>query len=68
MGFPDVSKGKESACNVGDPGKIPRSGRHLEKAMTTHFSILAWRIPWIEEPGGLQSWDSRESDTTLVLV
>ena len=27
----------------------------LEKEMTTHFSILAWEIPWIEEPGGLQS-------------
>ena len=27
----------------------------LEKEMTTHFSILAWRIPWTEEPGGLQS-------------
>ena len=27
----------------------------LEEQMTTHSSILAWRIPWIEEPGGLQS-------------
>ena len=27
----------------------------LEKEMATHFSILAWRIPWTEEPGGLQS-------------
>ena len=27
----------------------------LEKGMATHFSILAWRIPWMEEPGGLQS-------------
>ena len=27
----------------------------LEKGMTTHFSILAWRIPWTEEPGGLES-------------
>ena len=27
----------------------------LEKAMATHYSILAWRIPWTEEPGGLQS-------------
>ena len=27
----------------------------LEKEMATHFSILAWEIPWIEEPGGLQS-------------
>ena len=31
----------------------------LEKEMATHFSILAWRIPWIEEPGGLQSMESQ---------
>ena len=31
----------------------------LEKEMATHSSILAWRIPWIEEPGGLQSMGSR---------
>ena len=86
MGFPDSPVGKESACNVGDPGLIPGSGRStgegigypvqyswvslmaqlvknlpamqetwvrslswedpLEKGMATHFSILAWRIPW----------------------
>ena len=32
--------------------------------MATHFSILAWRIPWTEEPGGPQSWDCKELDTT----
>ena len=31
----------------------------LEKGMTTHLSILAWRIPWTEEPGGLQSMGSQ---------
>ena len=31
----------------------------LEKEMATHFSILAWRIPWTEEPGGLQSVGSQ---------
>ena len=36
----------------------------LEKEMATHSSILAWRIPWIEEPGGLQSTGRKESDTT----
>ena len=36
----------------------------LEKAMTTYSSILAWRIPWTEEPGGLQSTGSKESDMT----
>ena len=35
----------------------------LEKEMATHSSI-AWRIPWTEEPGGLQSMGSQESDTT----
>ena len=33
----------------------------LEKGMATHFSILAWRIPWTEEPGGLQSMGSQKS-------
>ena len=36
----------------------------LEKEMATHSSILAWRIPWTEEPDGLQSMGSKESDTT----
>ena len=93
--FPHDSVGKESACNAGDPGSIPGSGRSpgegigyllqyswaslmaqlvknlpamqkirdrylggedpLEEGMATHSSILAWRIPWTEEPGGLQS-------------
>ena len=35
----------------------------LEKGMATHFSILAWRSPWIEEPDGLQSMESQVSDT-----
>ena len=40
---------------------IPGSGRTLEKEMATHSSIRAWRIPWTEEPGGLQS-NCKESD------
>ena len=36
----------------------------LEKEMATHSSILAWRIPWTEEPGRLLSMGSQESDTT----
>ena len=87
--------GKESACNAGDPGPIPGSGRFpgevigypfqyswtspvaqlvknlpatretwvqslgqkdaLKKEMAAHSNILAWKIPWTEEPGGLQS-------------
>ena len=36
----------------------------LEKEVVTHSSILAWKIPWTEEPGGLQSVGHKESDTT----
>ena len=36
----------------------------LEEEMATRSSILAWRIPWTEEPGGLQSVGSQESETT----
>ena len=36
----------------------------LEKEMATHSSILAWRIPWTEELGGLQSMGRKKSDTT----
>ena len=36
----------------------------LEKGMATHSSILAWRIPWTEEPGRLRSMESQELDLT----
>ena len=36
----------------------------LEKEMAVHSSVLAWEIPWTEEPGGLQSMESQELDTT----
>ena len=36
----------------------------LEKGMAMHSSILAWGIPWTEEPGGLQAMGHKESDTT----
>ena len=45
---------KDSTCNAGDPGLIPGLGDPLEKGMGTHSSILAWKIPRTEEPGGLQ--------------
>ena len=57
--FPGSSDGKESACNAGDPGWIPRWGRSSGKGMATHSSILAQRIPWTEKPGGLQSTGSQ---------
>ena len=63
--FPGGSDGKGSACNAGDLGLIPGLGRSLEKEMETHSSILAWEIPWAEEPGGLYSLqDHKESDTS----
>ena len=43
------------AENIRDMGSIPGSGRSLEKGMATLSSSLAWRIPWTEERGGLQS-------------
>ena len=36
----------------------------LEKGMATLSSILVWRIPWTEEPGGYSPWDHKESDMT----
>ena len=50
--FPGGSDGKESTCNEGDLSSIPGLGRSLGEGMATHSSILAWRIPCTEEPGG----------------
>ena len=55
MCFPRGSDGKESACNAGDLGSIPGSGISPGEGMATRSSILAWRIPWTKEPGGLES-------------
>ena len=57
--FPGGSDGKASTYNAGDPGSVPRLGRSLEKEMATHSSIPAWKIPWTEEPGRLQSMGSQ---------
>ena len=62
LGFPWWLSGKEAACNVGATETWVRSlGREnpLEEGMATHSSILAWRIPWTEEPGRLQSMGSQ---------
>ena len=48
----DSSVGKESACNAGDQGSVPVSERSPGEEMVIHSSILAWRIPWTEKPGG----------------
>ena len=42
-----------NAGDVRDSGLIPGLGRSMEKGMATHSGILAWRIPWTEEPGRL---------------
>ena len=60
--FPGGSDGKSVCCNVGGLGSIPGEDL-LEKEMVTHSSILAWKIPWMEEPGRLQSVGSQR-DTT----
>ena len=52
-GFPGGSDGKESAHSAGDLGSIPGSGRSPGEGNGNHSSILAWEIPWTEEPGGL---------------
>ena len=61
MSFPGSSAGKESTCNVGDLGLSPGSERPLEKGLVTHSSILAWRIPWMED---YSPWGCKESDKT----
>ena len=50
-------RGKESACQAGDEGPIPGSGRSPGEGNGNPFSTLAWRIP--EEPGGLPSMGSQ---------
>ena len=69
MGFPGGASGKETTYHAGevrtyagdirDAGSIPGSGRSPEEGMATHSSILAWRIQWTEEPGGLRSMGSQ---------
>ena len=66
--LPRWLSGKEFACNAGvsgDPGSIPGTGAAPEEGHGNPLlCILAKRIPWTEEPGGLQSMGSQESDTT----
>ena len=67
-GFPGGSVAKNPSANAeetGGGGSILRAGSPLEKEMATHSSILAWKIPWTEEPGKLQSIGSQKSQTLL---
>ena len=61
-GLPGGASGKEPDCTAGDTrdsGSILGQEDPLEEGMATHSSILAWRIPWTEEPGRLQSIGSQ---------
>ena len=55
---------KNLSANAGDVSSIPELGRSPEEGVITHSSVLAWRIPWTEEPAGLQSTGSQKSDKT----
>ena len=59
LGFPGGSVVKNSPANAGDADSIPGSGRSPGGGIATHSSILICRIPWTEEPGGLQSMESQ---------
>ena len=54
-----VNNPPANAGDARDLGSIPGLKRSLEEEMATHSSILAWEIPWTEEPGGLQSVGSQ---------
>ena len=54
QGFPGRSDGKESTGKAGDPGVIS-----LEEGNGYPLNVLAWRIPWTDEPGGLQAMRSQ---------
>ena len=64
LGFPGGASGKESTCQgkKHEATRVQSLSREdpLEEEMATHSSILAWRIPWREEPGGLQSMGSQK--------
>ena len=63
--IPCGSVGKEPICNAGDVWVLSLGQEDpLKKEMATYSSILIWRIPWTEEPGGLQSMGCKESDMT----
>ena len=57
--FSGDSDGKTSIYNAGDQGSRPGLGRSLEKEMAIHSSAIAWKIPWTEETGRLQSMGSQ---------
>ena len=64
-GFSGGSVVENPPANAADLGVICGARRPLEKEMATHSSILAWEIPRVEKPGGLQSMGSQNSQTQL---
>ena len=65
-GFAGDSVVKKPPGNSGDTGdlsSIPGQGRSLGGGNGSYFSILAWKIPWTEVPGGVQSMGCKQSDT-----
>ena len=64
-GFPGGSEAKNMLANQETWVQSLSGEDPLEKEMATHSSILAWEIPWTEEPGGLQSMGSQKSQTWL---
>ena len=69
IGFPGGASGKELPTQKTQETQVQSLGQKdpLEEKMATHLSILAWGIPWTEEPGGLQFIGSqRVSNTTEV--
>ena len=65
MGFPGGSDSKESACNTEDLGLIPGFRRSPGEGNGYPLHILAWEIPWTEEPDGLQSTGSQKNQIQL---
>ena len=58
---------KNLPANAGDAGSIPGQEDPLEEEMATCYSIFAWKIPWTEEPGRLQSMGSQKVRHDLVI-
>ena len=70
-GFLSGANGREHACQWRRHEMLVQSlcwEDHLEEAMATHSSILAWRIPWTEEPDGLESTGSQRVRLDLALT
>ena len=55
---------KKPPANAGEPGLTLGGEDTLQEGMATHFSILAWRIPWTRSLVGYSPWDHKESDRT----